>query len=64
MLAEVYDALVEERSYKSAWPVARIVELFRDQAGRQFDPDLAHLVANGLEREGKRFFAATPGQLF
>jgi putative two-component system response regulator len=64
VLAEVYDALVEERSYKPAWPVARIVALFREQAGRQFDPDLAHLVADGLERCGKRFFAAAPGQLF
>jgi putative two-component system response regulator len=57
VLAEVYDALVEERSYKAAWPVERIVALFRDQAGRQFDPDLAHLVADGLERQGRRFFA-------
>jgi putative two-component system response regulator len=64
MLAEVYDALAERRSYKSAWDLPRIVELFRDQAGRQFDPSLAHLVADGLERMGSRFFASAPGQLF
>lgn len=64
VLAEVYDALAEERSYKKAWPTARIVELFREQAGRQFDPDLAHLVADGLERQGARFFAASPDLLF
>ncbi|MBL9079123.1 MAG: response regulator [Planctomycetes bacterium] len=64
VLAEVYDALVEERSYKPAWPVPKIVDLFREQAGRQFDPELAHLVADGLARDGKRFFAAAPGQLF
>ncbi|MBX3461595.1 MAG: response regulator [Planctomycetes bacterium] len=64
VLAEVYDALVEERSYKPAWPVERIVALFREQAGRHFDPDLARLVADGLERQGKRFFAAAAGQLF
>lgn len=64
VLAEVYDALVEERSYKPAWPVAKIVALFREQAGRQFDPELAKMVADGLERQGKRYFAATPGQLF
>jgi putative two-component system response regulator len=64
VLAEVYDALAEERSYKKAWPTARIVELFRAQAGRQFDPDLAHLVADGLEQKGPRFFAASPDLLF
>jgi putative two-component system response regulator len=64
ILAEVYDALAEARSYKEAWDVRQIVGFFREQAGRHFDPDLAHLVADGLEREGKRFFAPGPGLLF
>ncbi|MCA8948959.1 MAG: HD domain-containing protein [Planctomycetes bacterium] len=64
VLAEVYDALAEERSYKPAWSVTKICALFRDQAGRQFDPELAHLVADGLERQGKRFFAQEAGSLF
>ena len=64
ILAEVYDALAEKRSYKPAWPIADIVTLFRQQAGKQFDPDLAHLVADGLERSGYRFFAPQPDMLF
>jgi len=64
ILAEVYDALAEVRSYKPAWPTAHIASLFREQAGRQFDPELARLVADGLEREGKRFFTAPSGMLF
>jgi putative two-component system response regulator len=64
VLAEVFDALAEQRSYKPAWPTPRITELFRDQAGRQFDPDLAHMVADGLERMGSRFFAPQAGMLF
>lgn len=64
VLAEVYDALAEQRSYKPAWPVEKIVAFFRDQAGRQFDPDLAGLVADGLERQGKRYFAAHADSLF
>jgi putative two-component system response regulator len=64
ILAEVYDALAEERSYKPAWPIPRIVALFREQAGRQFDPDLAKMVADGLDRMGSRFFANQPGMLF
>jgi len=64
ILAEVYDALAEPRSYKAAWELPRIVGYFRDQAGRHFDPDLSHLVANGLERMGGRFFASRADQLF
>jgi HD-GYP domain-containing protein (c-di-GMP phosphodiesterase class II) len=64
VLAEVYDALAEPRSYKGAWEVHAIVAWFRDQAGRQFDPELAHLVADGLERMGRRFFASRPELLF
>lgn len=64
VLAEVYDALAEQRSYKPAWPIAKIVALFREQAGSHFDPDLAHLVADGLEQQGSSFFASEPGMLF
>lgn len=64
VLAEVYDALAEVRSYKQAWPIAKIVAFFRAEAGKQFDPDLAHLVADGLEQKGSRFFAANRNLLF
>ena len=64
VLAEVYDALAEERSYKKPWPTAQIVAFFREQAGKQFDPELARLVADGLERMGARFFAARADLLF
>jgi putative two-component system response regulator len=64
VLAEVYDALAEQRSYKPAWPIPKIVALFREQAGHQFDPELAKLVADGLERVGPRFFAAQADLLF
>ena len=64
ILAEVYDALAEVRSYKPAWENQRIVDFFRAEAGKHFDPDLGHLVADGLENQGQRFFRATPGSLF
>jgi len=56
-LAEVYDTLTSPSSYRR--PVGREAALttIRAEAGRQFDPDLAHLVADGLERQGRRFFA-------
>jgi putative two-component system response regulator len=59
ILAEVYDALAEQRSYKPAWPVEKIVALFRQEAGKHFDPRLAHLVADGLEGMAGAFFATT-----
>lgn len=64
VLAEVYDALAEQRSYKPAWPVPKIVALFREQAGRQFDPALSQMVADGLEKHGYRYFAPDQGMLF
>ena len=64
ILAEVYDALAEKRSYKPAWSTEKIVGFFRENAGSHFDPELAHMVASGLEQDGKRFFAAQPGMLF
>lgn len=64
ILAEVFDALASARSYKPAWPAEKIAGFFRDQAGSHFDPDVAHLVADGLDRQGNRFFAAREGELF
>lgn len=64
ILAEVYDALAEARSYKAPWEPKQIAEYFREQAGQHFDPELAHLVADGVERQGRRFFMPKNGQLF
>jgi putative two-component system response regulator len=64
ILAEVFDALAEARSYKPAWEIERIIGFFRQEAGRHFDPDLAHMVADGLTAEHRRFFASSKDQLF
>lgn len=58
VISEVYDALVEVRSYKAAWSIPRIINFFRSEAGGQFDPDLAHTVADGLQAKGARFFTS------
>ncbi len=39
-LADVYDALVSERSYKDALPEDKALEYIRGQSGRQFDPEV------------------------
>lgn len=66
ILAEVFDALASARSYKPAWETPRIAELIRFQAGKHFHPELARLVADGLDQEGAGFFRnnSGSGQLF
>jgi putative two-component system response regulator len=39
-VADVFDALTHERSYKEAWPLDKAVAEIRVQAGHQFDPEL------------------------
>ena len=44
-VADVYDALASARSYKPAWPRARILDLFAQEAGKHFDPELARILS-------------------
>ena len=42
-LVDVWDALCNNRPYRQAWSKEKIIEYFRWQAGRQFDPRLTPL---------------------
>jgi len=42
-VADVYDALTQERPYKAAWSPPEAVEEIRRQSGRQFDPQLVEV---------------------
>lgn len=42
-IADVYDALVSERVYKPAFPHEQCVDMIRQGAGSQFDPDLVEI---------------------
>ncbi len=39
-IADVYDALVCRRVYKDPWPMSKILDLFEQEKGKHFDPDL------------------------
>jgi len=39
-LADVYDALTNDRPYRKAWPVERVVEYMESLSGTHFDPRL------------------------
>jgi len=49
-IADVFDALGHDRVYKKAWPLDKILELFKEERGRHFDPDLVDLFFEHLER--------------
>jgi diguanylate cyclase (GGDEF) domain/uncharacterized domain HDIG len=51
-IADSFDAMVSQRTYKPAVPVEDALQILEEDAGRQFDPVLVpifvHLVRNGL----------------
>ena len=51
-VVDVFDALTSQRPYKAAWPLLQALALLREEAGRQFDPDVVaaffRLHASGL----------------
>jgi PAS domain S-box-containing protein len=48
-VADVFDALGSDRSYKKAWDDEAIFELLRKERGRQFDPTLIDLFFTHLD---------------
>jgi response regulator RpfG family c-di-GMP phosphodiesterase len=47
-LADVFDALGSERVYKKAWPLEEILEYFRQESGKHFDPQLVDIFFENL----------------
>ena len=48
-IADVFDALANDRCYKSAWEFNRIVDLFKEERGSHFDPKLVDIFLNNLD---------------
>ena len=48
-VADVFDALLSDRCYKQAWPLDKVVDFFRQERGRQFDPALVDLLLSRLD---------------
>jgi len=49
-VADVFDALGSQRVYKKAWELDRILELFKEESGKHFDPKLVKLFMDNLDR--------------
>jgi len=48
-LADVLDALVSHRCYKEPWNFDSALDYVREQAGKQFDPDLVRLLLTNVD---------------
>ena len=48
-LADVFDALGSERVYKKAWKLEKIIQLFKDESGKHFEPKLVELFLNNID---------------
>lgn len=48
-IADVFDALANDRCYKKAWPMDKILDLFRQEKGKHFDPQLVDLLFERLD---------------
>jgi len=48
-IADVFDALGSDRCYKNAWDDEKIFKLFKEERGKQFDPQLIDLFFENLD---------------
>ena len=48
-VADVFDALGSDRCYKKAWSLENILELFKNEKGKHFDPKLIDIFIENLD---------------
>jgi response regulator RpfG family c-di-GMP phosphodiesterase len=49
-IADVFDALANDRCYKKAWPIKDIIELFKQQRGLHFEPRLVDVLLDNIDQ--------------
>ena len=49
-VADVFDALGSDRVYKKAWSIDKIVNLFKEERGKHFDPKLIDIFLENLDK--------------
>ena len=49
-IADVFDALGNDRAYKKAWELDKILELFKDERGKHFDPKLVDIFFENMDK--------------
>jgi len=48
-MCDVFDALYNKRVYKDAWPLEKVLELFRNESGGAFEPRLVDMLFKNLD---------------
>jgi len=48
-IADVFDALISPRCYKTPWSPEKVFDYFKEKAGSQFDPRLTQLLLDNFE---------------
>jgi response regulator RpfG family c-di-GMP phosphodiesterase len=48
-VADVFDALMSDRIYRPAWPLEQVIEHFKTERGRHFDPALTGILLDSLD---------------
>jgi PAS domain S-box-containing protein len=49
-IVDVFDALISDRIYKKAWEYERVIKLFENDIGKQFDSHLVKLFLDNIEQ--------------
>lgn len=49
-IVDVFDALANERCYKKAWPMEKVLQLLSDERGKHFETKLVDLIFENLEQ--------------
>jgi response regulator RpfG family c-di-GMP phosphodiesterase len=49
-VADVFDALTQKRVYKEAWPIEQVIEFFREERGKHFEPKLVDLLFENIDK--------------
>ncbi|MDO6718203.1 DUF3369 domain-containing protein [Psychrosphaera sp. 1_MG-2023] len=48
-IADVFDALASERCYKPAWPLDKVLNLLKEERGKQFEPKLVDILLEHVD---------------
>jgi response regulator RpfG family c-di-GMP phosphodiesterase/HAMP domain-containing protein len=51
-VADVYDALVSDRPYRSGMDQERVIGIIKEEAGKQFDPNVVEALLEVIRQEG------------
>jgi putative two-component system response regulator len=57
-VADVFDALTQQRPYKAAWPVGEAIAEIARQRGRQFDPALTDAFLQVIEQRNPQVWVS------